>query len=175
MKKVAAFFSTLVILFTTHYLLLTQAVYAICPVCTVAVATGLGLARWIGIDDTVSGVWIGGLILSSSLWLINILGKKNPKFLIFNSKFLIIVAMYLLILIPLAWTGIIGHPFNRIWGIDKLAVGITFGSLAFLAGVRTDKKIREIKGKQLFNFQKVVFPLLALITSSLIFYTITIH
>jgi len=30
--------------------------YATCPVCTVAIASGLGLCRYIGIDDVVSGL-----------------------------------------------------------------------------------------------------------------------
>lgn len=37
---------------------------AICPVCTVAVGTDVGLCRWLGIDDVLSGIWIGGLIIS---------------------------------------------------------------------------------------------------------------
>jgi hypothetical protein len=41
---------------------------AVCPVCTVAVGAGLGLAQWLGIDDVLSGVWIGGLIVSLAFW-----------------------------------------------------------------------------------------------------------
>ena len=32
---------------------------AICPVCTVAVGAGIGLSRWLGIDDSITGLWIG--------------------------------------------------------------------------------------------------------------------
>jgi hypothetical protein len=34
---------------------------AICPLCTIAVGAGVGLSRWIGVDDAVTGLWIGGL------------------------------------------------------------------------------------------------------------------
>lgn len=151
---------------------------AVCPVCTVAVAGGLGLSRYFGVDDTISGIWIGGLILSSSLWLIDWLGKrnylkyiKNPKVLLLT-KYLIIIFMYLLVLGPLAWKDIIGHPFNTVWGIDKLIVGTAAGTLAFWVSIWADNKIRKIKDKQLFNYQKIVFPVFFLVIFSFIMYFI---
>jgi len=52
---------------------------AVCPICTVAVGAGLGISRWIGIDDSVTGVWVGGLILSSGLWMADWVKKKGWK------------------------------------------------------------------------------------------------
>lgn len=145
-----------------------------CPVCTLAVGAGLGLSRWLGVDDAISGVWIGALILSSSLWFIDWLKKKYPKLTISHKQSLalraqpliIIPIMYAFVLLPLAWTGII---------IDKLIVGVLIGSLAFLLGTYLDKKIRTLNGKPLFNFQKVVFPVALLLISSLIIWIITKH
>jgi hypothetical protein len=34
----------------------------VCPVCTIAVAGGVGLCRYLGIDDLISGSWIGALL-----------------------------------------------------------------------------------------------------------------
>jgi hypothetical protein len=159
-------------------LALARPVMAICPICTVAVGAGLGLSRFLGIDDAVSGVWLGGIILSSSLWLVNWLEKKNFKALGFYNNYkykawLICSLMYAIVLIPLWTTETIGHPFNVILGIDKLIFGTILGSLAFLAGMYLDKKVRETRGKQLFSFQKVAFPLGALIIASLILFLIT--
>jgi hypothetical protein len=81
--------------------------------------------------------------------------------------------MYLLVLIPLKLNHAIGILLNRLWGIDKIVLGVIIGSLAFLTGMWADKKIRKIKGKQLFIYQKVVFPVLSLVITSLIFYFIT--
>ena len=81
--------------------------------------------------------------------------------------------MYMIVLVPLWTSEIIGHPFNTILGIDKLIFGTLIGSMAFLAGMYLDKKVRQIKGKQLFSFQKVAFPLGALILTSLILFLIT--
>lgn len=146
---------------------------AVCPVCTVAVVAGLGLSRWLGVDDTVSGVWIGGVILSTSFWFASWLKKKNITF-----PYLTVISaaiIYALVLLPLQFAKIIGHPFNTLWGVDKLILGILIGSVVFLAAVFADRKVREIKGKQLFNFQRVVFPVGALAIMSLVFYFVTRH
>ncbi len=145
--------------------------YAVCPVCTVAVVAGLGLSRWLGIDDTISGVWIGGLILSVSFWLSGWAKKKNIKI-----PYLTLIAIfvtYLLVFLPLQATGITGHPFNKLWGIDKLFLGSMVGSGVFLVGIAFDKIERKLKEKQFFPFQKVVFPVLSLVIASIIFALIT--
>ncbi len=144
-----------------------------CPVCTVTVIAGLGISRLLGIDDMVTSIWIGGFILSFSFVTINWIAKKWPKLSIEKYKLPIIILMYLLVLIPLKLNGSIGISRNILWGIDKIILGISIGSAAFLTGAWADKKVRKVKGKQLFNFQKVVFPVLALIISSLIFYFVT--
>lgn len=167
--------------------LLIRTVSAMCPVCTVAVAGGLGLSRFLGVDDTISGLWIGGLILSSSFWFITWVEKQSKlmtklekitnkiKFInkhqLINS--VVIIFMYLIILLPLYWTNIIGHPLNTLWGIDKLLLGNLFGSVAFLAGKELDGGVRRKHGKQLFNYQKVVFPVGLLIIASIIFFFVT--
>lgn len=148
--------------------------YAVCPVCTVAVIGGLGLSRYLGVDDTVSGIWIGGVLLSSSFWLTSWLDKKykiKTKFKYIDM--LVITITYATVLIPLAWTDTIGHPNNKLLGIDKLVLGTAIGTIAFLTGLALDKIERKIKGKHLFNFQKVVFPVSLLIISSIILYFIT--
>lgn len=178
MKKAIKFILSILALFFIHYSLFPAPASAICPVCTIAVGAGLGISRWLGIDDAVSGVWVGGIILSSTFWFIDWLEKKNFKSLSFYYKFqykkwLVTLLMYALVLIPLFTSGIIGHPFNTILGIDKLLFGTAVGSLAFLMGMYLDKKVRELKGKQLFPYQKVAFPVGALIIASLILFLIT--
>ena len=148
--------------------------HAVCPICTVAVAGGLGLSRYFGIDDSVIGVWSGGLMVSLTLWTVDWLSKRNWAFLKkINNRARIVTSFVFWVLLtypPLFWAGIIGHPFNTILGIDKLIFGSILGFFAFLLGVWGDKKVREIKGKQLFNFQKVVFPVLSLLITSLVLY-----
>jgi hypothetical protein len=168
MKKIITFTFTLILF---HFLFLRSA-QAVCPVCTVAVAGGLGVSRALGVDDTVTSVWIGGLILSSSFWLTDWLSKR-PKYKELANIWAISALMYGIVLIPLYYTQIIGLPQNTLWGIDKILLGTTVGSVAFLKGVYLDKLQRRRLGKQFFNYQKVVFPVSFLALTSFIFYLIT--
>jgi hypothetical protein len=81
--------------------------------------------------------------------------------------------MYLLTLVPLQMGGSIGIMGNTLWGIDKIILGTFVGSIFFLFGIWLDKKEREIKKKQLFPFQKVVFPVICLIIPSIVFFFVT--
>lgn len=173
MKKITKSFSIFFSLSAITYTLLPSVAYAQCPVCTAAVVAGLGFSRWLGIDDTVSGVWIGGIILSSSLWFSNWISKKHPKWHTAFYMLLTTAFMYLIVFIPLQLAGITGHPFNKLWGVDKLVLGTLVGSAVFLLGLWADKKVRKIKRGQLFNFQKVVFPVALLLISSLGLWIIT--
>lgn len=152
-------------------LFLAKTVYAVCPFCIVAVGAGVGLSRWLGVDDTITGVWIGGLTLSIALWTIDWLKRKNFNFP--GRKILVILIYYVLVYVSLVWTNIIGHPLNKLWGYDKLLLGIVVGSIFFLIGnayyISMKKKNND---HAYFPFQKVVMPVSALILASILFYII---
>jgi hypothetical protein len=142
---------------------------AVCPVCTVAVGAGLGIAEWLGIDDSISGLWIGALIVSMSVWTINWLNGKNIRFK--GRKILVFVGYYVIILLPLWYKGKIGHPLNRLCGIDKLLFGIILGSLLFAAAAGLHEYLKKNNGgKSYFKGQKIAFPLVALLVASLVLY-----
>ena len=171
-RKFSIFLLSVNISYSIFHIIFPPLVAAVCPVCTIAVGAGLGISRALGIDDAVTSVWIGGLILSSSLWLIDWIKKKKPEFPISKFRVPIIVLMYLLFLVPLWFSKYIGRPYNSIFGIDKILFGTFWGSLAFIFGKWADGKIRQMKGKQLFVYQKVIFPVSALLATSLILHFI---
>ena len=149
-----------------------------CPVCTVTVIAGLSLSRLLGIDDLVTSLWIGAFILSFSFVTINWIHKKWPKWKFGMStywKWIVIVAMYLFVLIPLKLSHTIGIYHNTLWGIDKIILGIIIGSVVFLIGVWADKYQRRKFSKIFFPFQKVIFPVACLLITSLVFFFITNH
>ena len=149
-----------------------KSVFAVCPVCTVAVIAGLGISRTLGVDDTVSSVWIGGLILSSSFWLTSMLNKREWK--LPYKTVVSALLFYSLVLIPLIATGTIGLKGNTYLGLDKILVGTAFGSAAFILGIGLDRLLRRTnEGKAFFQFQKVVFPVLFLAVTSLVFFILT--
>ncbi|MCX6809154.1 MAG: hypothetical protein NTZ65_00130 [Candidatus Berkelbacteria bacterium] len=145
---------------------------AFCPICTVAVGAGVGLSRYLKIDDTVTGLWIGAFFVSISLWTINYLIEKKIKF--FQMKFLTFFAYLLMIVAPLYRGELIGHPLNKIWGIDKLLLGIGIGSVIFAIFTALyfySKK--KNNGHAHFPFEKIVFVVAPLAAASVIFYYIT--
>jgi hypothetical protein len=144
---------------------------AVCPICTVVVCASVGLSRWLGVDDTITGLWIGGLAVSLIIWTVDWLNKKNIRFM--GRKPLIVAGYYFLIIWPLYHYNMIGHPLNKLWGVDKLLLGITLGSIGFIMGVLINHYLKKINGGQAyFPFQKVVMPVSLLAILNLVLYLI---
>jgi len=165
MKRLILFTALFVPLFVPH------SAHAVCPVCTVAVGAGLGISRWLGIDDTVTSIWIGGLILSSGLWLADWIRKKGWK--VPYKEAISVLLFFLFVIPPLYWVKMIGLPGNTLWGVDKVLLGTVIGSLAFLLGVETDKWLRITNGGKVYMYyQKVIVPVFLLSLTSFIIYII---
>lgn len=170
MKKIPIY---LLFVFAISFLFAQKAL-AVCPICTIAVGVGVGLSRWLGIDDVITGLWIGGLIVSMIVWTESWLDKKNIHFK--GRAFVNALAYYALIIIPLYYSGIIGNPMNTLCfcGLDKLLFGIIAGSVAFWFGASWYFYLKEKNnGHAYFPFQKVVMPILPLIILSVIYYLLT--
>lgn len=152
-------------------IILPNFVLAFCPVCTIAVGAGVGLTRWLKVDDTITGLWIGGMTVSLAVWTIDWLRQKKIHF---QGMPIIVTALYYLFIIgPLYYMGIMGHILNTIWGIDKLLLGIILGSAFFYLGGHGYKIIKAKRGKPHFPFQKVVMPVLPLVLLTILFYFLT--
>jgi len=66
-----------------------------------------------------------------------------------------------------------GHPLNKIFGIDKIIFGIIFGTIIFWLGEKFHFYLKtRNNGKQFFDYQKVVVPVAVLILTSLILWLI---
>lgn len=167
MKKNIFYF--LIILFGLTKALVAKAV---CPVCTVAVVGGIGISRWLGIDDTISGVWIGGITVSLIIWNLDWFERKKINF--YGKKIITVLAYLGLVIIPLYFIKDIWHPLNTLWGINKLFLGILIGIVAFWnASAYYEYLKKKNNGHTYFPFQKVVMPISALLIFSAIFYFLT--
>jgi hypothetical protein len=167
MKKVIA------IILTVGALVYAKASLALCPLCTIAVAGGVGLSRWLGVDDTITGLWVGGLIVSMIGWTIDWLKKKNWHWPWYQTT--VVLGYYLLVIVPLYFIHIFGQPLRALaWlRIDKLTLGMAVGSAVFWAGASWYFFLKEGNdGKVYFPFQRVVLPVAPLIILSFIFYWI---
>jgi len=137
-----------------------------CPVCTVGVAAGLGLSRWLKVDDAISGLWIGALILALAIWFWRWLYQKKAQKPL-SALLLLVVAFWLLTFLPLNYAGIL-EDCRPLWGMNRLILSSIIGVLVALLGIFLDKDIRAgKKGKAAFPYQKVVLPLTLLLLASL--------
>jgi len=140
-----------------------------CPVCTIAVGTGIGLSRWLGVDDLISGLWVGSLIVSLIGMTILWLDKRNLR----NNLLRLLIAFlyYFLTIGPLYWAKVIGNPCNHIWGLDRIVWGIIIGSVVFLISYVFHLWLKKKNNnKVFFPFQKVIIPVIFLIIVSLVIY-----
>lgn len=145
---------------------------AFCPVCVVAAGAGLEFSRYLGIDDAITGLWIGALLVSFSILTLGWLEKKSYNFA--GRKFSVFFAFYFLTIFPLYWAKLIGQPFHAFWGIDKLLLGIILGSIVFYLGGMLNLYLKKKNdNKVYFPFQKVILPVGLLLISSFIFYFLT--
>jgi len=148
-------------------MIFVRSAFATCPVCVIVVGSGLFIAEKLGVDDLIAAVWIGGLITAMAV--------------VFADKFRLIklpwpkvswtVISYLLTVATLWIQGKLNNPYCKIWGVCKIWLGITIGTLAIWLGIALDKILRKKnQGKVFFPFQKVVIPFLIILIISLVFY-----
>jgi hypothetical protein len=148
-------------------------VRAFCPVCIVAVGAGLELSHYFGIDDVVIGLWIGALIVALSAWTLE--WMKNKKINFKSESMIIYGAYYVFTIIPLYKVGFMGQAHHSFWGMDKLLLGIIFGSVAFFFSELWHFKLRKNNNNKVyFPFQKVIIPVGMLLILSFIFYFLTL-
>lgn len=127
-----------------------------------------------GIDDLITGIWIGALLVGFGVlthnWFFHRFKKYRellgPIFMSFGW----VVTYFALTFIPLAFMGIVGNPNNVFLHTDKLLFGSISGIIVLLIGLFIDKTIRKYNnGKVLFFYQKVIIPVALLIISSVVF------
>ncbi|MBR2273464.1 MAG: hypothetical protein IJ864_01325 [Alphaproteobacteria bacterium] len=67
-----------------------------CAVCTVAVGASLEIARRMGVDDAVVGVWAGAFLMLLGYWTLKWMDKKGWHF--YGRDFIILTSSVLMIL-----------------------------------------------------------------------------
>src|SRR3989338_1042491 len=149
-------------------------VMAHCPLCTAATIVGVGVTRSLGWDDSIVGIFVGAMIVSSALWLNNIFKKRN----IGGSAYLrigsITLATFVLTILGFYFAGLFG-PANiyRIFGIEKIIFGTISGAIVSFATFFTSNEIkRKNEGKVLFNYQTMNITFGALIINALLYWWI---
>lgn len=165
MIKIATFLTTLL-----SVLALPVATFAQCPVCVVTVGGGMLLAKKFGVDDFLVSIWISALNTALSFWMATGMKDKalRPKFL--HNPWIFSLLMFAMTIAYFQFTDQIGHPSNKLLGMDKILFGQTLGMFVMFIGnfIYGFTKFRN-GGKTLFPYAKVVFPVGMVIITTIIF------
>ena len=158
-----------------------------CPLCTAAAGAGVAAARFYGVDDSVVGLFLGALIVSSALWFDRMLKKKIDW--PFQQALLVIVS-FLLLAVPFYQSDVITdfqmvksmpahHGITGLgvfglsqFGFDKLMFGMIIGSLSVWAAFALSDYIKKKRGKVLWPYQGFSFMMIVLAILSLLFWLV---
>lgn len=150
--------------FLTAWSVLTMAVHAQCAVCTLAIVGGLGISRWLGVDDTYVGVWLGAAIFGAAGFAGNLVAKRWPQFK--SGKWLVMSAVILVAAVALYFA----DGYVKSGMLTHLTQGLLLGIGGLYLGLYLDKALRQFKndgGRPYFPFQKVVCPLVMILLATL--------
>lgn len=145
--------------------------FAFCPLCIVTTGALTGLFRWLGVDDTIVGLWLGGFTISSVVFINNFLKKWNKRIPL--QLFVVALFSYLMVFLSLFWSKFF-NAYNTILGINKIIFGIILGSILLIIAPYLDKFLRkQNQGRIYLSHQKVLIAIGLLLIFSLSFYFIT--
>jgi len=158
-------------------------VMAHCPLCTGAAVAGVEVARVAGLDDSIVGLLLGTLIVSSALWFNKWL-KKRVDFPL--QEIAVVAVSFVMLVVPLYYAGIIVNadmvksmPDHHailglgVLGIDKLLTGIIIGTIAIWFTFTLSDSIKKQRGRVLWPYQGLSFMTIALFILSSILWIIT--
>lgn len=139
-----------------------------CAVCTIAVGASLEIARSLGVDDSVVGVWAGAFLVLLGYWTIKWFDKKNWHFKGRNALILTLsVAMIGFIYINQMTyhAEVIGILY-----IDPFLFSVIVGAVALILSSDLYQWMKRRNGGHAhFPFEKVVLPVVILLGTSLYF------
>ena len=154
--------------------LCVQVASAVCPVCTIAIGAGLEGMRMLGVQDVITGIWAGGLIMSLIGWTANYMrahGVKNKIW--YGLNFLVYVALLTSVYFIPRGNPIVRWWENCMWGMDQFFLGSLVGAVTFIIMELWYARIkRNHGGHAQFPFQKVVMPFAGLLVATLVFWVI---
>lgn len=169
MKKVAVFFLAIFSLFTIQYSVFTRIALAHCPLCVAGAGVGLSLSRWLGVDDSITGLWMAAFLGALSFWSYSYLSRKYSRI----NNFLLKPSVYVLIFASTLWSF---YKFNlvirmeKMYGLDKLTFGIVIGGIFFYVVELLNDLIIKKHGKSLFPYQRLITGLGIILILSVIDY-----
>lgn len=149
----------------------------ICDLCTIGVIAGLGVSRYLGIDDSVTGVWIGAFLVAIIQMTLVLLEKKNINFRFRTT--IVSLSFVIFTLLSFYYAGVIGIYRNTFLGsksifLDKVLLSSFAGGITLMLASSLYQTLKKRNGGHAhFPFEKVAIPLVSLIILSTAFYFVT--
>ncbi len=108
------------------FLFLSSAAFAHCPLCVGATGMAVATARFYGINDMITGLFVGVFMLSTALWVHIALKKRNKgKNYVPLQAPAIIISSILMMLVTFYFTG---NWAGTMFGMSTIVVGTLIGS-----------------------------------------------
>jgi hypothetical protein len=136
-------------------LVLARPAYAHCPLCVAGAGAGLSLSRVLGIDDSITGVWLAAFLGAMSFWVNNSVKKTYIPM----QKLAIYLAIFVATIISFYRFGLINEHNGLIFNLPKLTFGMITGGVLLYIVDKANILIKEKNGKVLFPYQSIVFML----------------
>lgn len=140
-----------------------------CAVCTVAVAASLEIARYLGVDDSVVGIWSGAFLALLGYWMIAWFDKKKWYF---PGRDFILIALSVA-MIGFMYISEIEYNPNvlLIFYLDPFLFSVIIGALILILSNHFYQWMKAKNGGHAhFPFEKVAVPVVALALVSVYFY-----
>lgn len=140
-----------------------------CAVCTVAVAASLEIAHYLGVDDSVVGVWAGAFLALLGYWMIVWFEHKKWRFT--GRDFLLITLS--VAMIGFMYVSKLEYDPQPIlvFFLDPFLFSVILGALTLILSNHFYQWMKKKNGGHAhFPFEKVAVPVVALALLSLLFY-----
>ena len=140
-----------------------------CAVCTIAVGASLELARYLGVDDSVVGMWAGAFLALLGYWLIKWFDRKKWYF---QGRDFILIASSVAMIGFMYVNQMEYRPYPiLIFYMDPFLFSAIAGAVVLVCSSEFYQWMkRRNGGRAHFPFEKVVVPVAALALLNLVFY-----
>lgn len=136
-----------------------------CAVCTIAVGASLEIARTLGVDDSIVGVWAGALLVMIGFWTIRWFDKKGWNFK--GRDFWIIIVSVAMIGFMYVSELTYSPEAILVFYIDPFLFSTLLGALVMYYSSEFYQWMKAKNGGHAhFPFEKVVVPVVALLLVS---------
>lgn len=130
-------------------------VSAHCPLCVAGAGAGLSLSRLLGIDDSITGVWLAAFLGAVSFWTESFIKRKVKGNWV---KPVVYLGIFVLTLLSFFQFNLVGTH-GDIFGIHKLTFGIVSGGIIFYLADLVDDYVIKRTGKVSFPYQRIIVSL----------------